>query len=441
MRALSYLLFLLLTAFLFLRPAEMIPGLAGQPIYEVTILACTAFALPSLVGQLKASALKARPISLCVLGLLPAVALSQVSHGQLGLAWGSTFAFFKVALSYFLLVAIIDTPARLRFFLGWLALLVLGVTGMALLQYHGLIDNPALAQVADWKVDPSSGELAGTYTRLCGPGIFNNPNDLARILVVGMTIALYRLGDPDQPLLKPVWVGLLGTFGYALTLTYSRGGFIAFVVSLVVLFYARFRGWKGALLGALALPVVLVLFGGRQTNITTSEGTGQQRIRLWSDGLSAMRESPLFGIGMDEYPKIASKLGAHNSFVHCYVELGFVGGTLFLAAVYLALSMTYRLGPLQRRGAPPTLQRLRPCILAIVAGYAAGMLSSSRCYAIPTYLLVGLAVIYLRLVAAAAPTRELRLSGRLVGRALLVSAVVLVAFHAYVRVAVQWGPR
>src|SRR5205085_12241411 len=136
---------------------------------------------------------------------------------------------------------------------------------------------------------------------------------------------------------------------------------------------------------------LFALSAGRQTDISTSEGTAQLRIQFWSQGFSAMQGAPLFGIGSNRYNDVTSgHQEAHNSFVHAYVDLGLLGGALFAGAFYFALWLPGRLNRL--RAGPPDreLQRARPYLLAVLAGYAAGLLSSSRVYTPTTYVLLGL---------------------------------------------------
>ena len=99
------------------------------------------------------------------------------------------------------------------------------------------------------------------------------------------------------------------------------------------LFYDRYGGKKTLLLGAIILPLLLVV-GGRQTKFTTSEGTGQERIKIWNEGFELFQGSPVFGIGMGQYSE-QLRSAAHNSFLQSYVELGFIGGTCFFAMFYL----------------------------------------------------------------------------------------------------------
>ncbi len=436
--SLGFVLFVILNGVMILRPTEVVEDFHDLPLYELVILACLATAFPRVLEQLAPRSLARRPITACVVGMLAAVALSPLARLSLGEAFDSVSTFYKVVLTYLLMVGVIRSGAQLRQFLRWLAVFVLGLTVLGLLQYHGVIDNPALAPVGQREFDDETGEVSAV-PRLCGAGIFANPNDLSRILVVGMVVAVYSLSDRRQMILWPFWLAALGTLGYALNLTHSRGGFIALLTSVATLFGARFGARKAVLLAGALLPALFFVYEGRQTELTTAEGTGQQRIQLWSEGMNAMRSSPLLGTGMGTYEEHTGGLGAHNSFVHSYVELGFLGGTFFLGAFACALWVPARLGRHRARIADPEVRRLGPFVLAILAGYAAGMLSSSRNYAMPTYMLLGVAAAYLRLAGAPALLPAFRVGPRSAARLALVSVVVLAAIQVYVRVAVRWN--
>src|SRR5205823_3488992 len=95
-------------------------------------------------------------------------------------------------------------------------------------------------------------------------------------------------------------------------------------------------------LAAVVLPALFALFAGRQTDLSAAGGTGQARIQLWSEGLALFREAPFFGVGQGSYAEHVDQV-AHNSFVECYAELGFFGGTLFLGAFFCAVCVLRRL--------------------------------------------------------------------------------------------------
>jgi len=283
--------------------------------------------------------------------------------------------------------------------------------------------------------------------RMCGTGIFNDPNDLALALVWGMPLCVFWLTDPARRHSRPFWVAALLLCGYALMLTHSRGGFLALLAGLAILLHVRFGGRQTILAGLLVFPLLLVAFAGRMTSISASAGTGQSRIQLWSDYLHAFQVTPLFGIGMGNYRQVSGHV-AHNSFIHSYAELGIGGGTLFLGAFYFALQGLYLLRERKNAGPEavdlpgsdeldPELRRLHPYVLAMVASYAVGILFLSLSYAVPTYMILGLATVYLRLRAGhgfvSVDWNRLVLP-RLAG----VSGVFLVVSYTFVRLFVHW---
>jgi hypothetical protein len=90
---------------------------------------------------------------------------------------------------------------------------------------------------------------------------------------------------------------------------------------------------------------------------------------------------------------------AHNSFLHCYGELGFLGGTLFLGAYFFAIYFLARVGSRKVAILDPLTRQLNPYILATVVGYTAAIMTISRSYVVPTYLVLGLAAAQLRMVS------------------------------------------
>jgi hypothetical protein len=411
-----FFLFILANALLFIRPSELFADLAAVEIYRWFILACLAVALPDVLRQASQPFPGVPPIVCCVVLLLPAVFLSGFFHGNFELIQDTVSEYVKVLIYFLLLIALVTDLARLRQFLRWIGLFSAAVTLIAVLRYHadagatappppplvkdkdgsGKKDATHGTFVVDEVRDPNTGEMT-KVNRMCGTGIFNDPNDFALILVTAIPLGLYWLTDRANPMTRPVWLVLIGLFGYALMLTASRGGFLALTTGLMALFYLKLGGKKTFLLGVFVLPVLLGMFAGRMTSISADEGTGQTRIQLWRDGLFFFQQSPLFGIGMENYIQFSSHV-AHQSFIHCFTELGAIGGTLFLGAFYFALKGMF---DLRNRGddVDPELRRLYPFLSAALVAYTIGICFLSRSYIVPTYMMLALAVVYLRMHA------------------------------------------
>lgn len=435
-----FVLFLLVNATLFVRPGEILPDLAAVPIYECLILACLLTSLRTVIELLSWRRLVERPIALGVLGMLAAIFLSHASHFDLWSARYDALQFLKNVIYFFLLVGNVDSPQRLRAFLFWLLGCIAVTVGLALLQYYAWIDLPALTALQQTEIDPTTG-MVYTFPRLRSTGIFNDPNDLSMIAVVGIAIAAYFVTDREGRFnARFAAAAALAACGYALLLTRSRGGLLALMASLGMLFQARY-GWRKAMLaGAVALPAILLMAGGRQADIggAMEEGTGQERIKLWSQGLGMLRGSPLFGIGQNRYSEEAG-LVAHNSYIHCFGELGLFGGSIFLGLFFYAIRALYLLPGEELAELEPETARLRPYLLAMVSGCAASLLTISRPYTLPTYLTLGLAASFLGQLEPALGMVEEPLGKQLIKHVAGASLAMLAATYLFVRVFAHWG--
>lgn len=388
------------TVVLLVRPSEIVPALAALPIYQILIVSTLLGSVPVLSRLLTVQSLQEQPITICVLGLLGAAVASHLANGSIYFARMTFSEFGKVVLYYLLLVGLVTTPNRLRMLLTTVVGAVAMLAGIAVAQYHGILDLPSLSMLNDSMTDPVTGE-AVTIRRMRSVGIFNDPNDLSMILLLGMALAAYLVDVGPGFATRASGIGVLLLGGYALSLTESRGGLLALMASAAV--WCRVKFGRKAVLGflALGLPLLLVLFAGRQTNFDVEGGTGQERVQQWSYGLALLKHHPLFGIGYDQYAEIVG-LEAHNSYVSSVVETGLVGGTFFLAAVLLPCVRLYTLATADeqsasRRGRLSATSRLRHYLLAGLVAWAAGMFTLSRAYIVPTYLTIGLVAVCLHL--------------------------------------------
>lgn len=430
--AAGFALFLAVNAMLFVRPAEFHPALIGLPVYEACILACLAVSYPALVARAGPRALAARPVDACAAAMLAAVVLSHLANGEPARAYDAGLYFLKLLLYYFLLVGLIDTPARLERFLAALGVFAACVTALAVLHYHGAVRVAAI-EFLETGLD-GSGDPDRVVRRLGSTGLFQDPNDMCLMLVMAVVISLYQVLERR----RYYWAAPLALFAHALMLTHSRGGFLGLLAALVVLLVARFGRRRAVPLGLLVIPAVVALYDGRQTSLNLGRGTAQTRVQLWLEGMMMFVRHPLFGIGSGRYDEYAGHV-AHNSFIHCFTELGLFGGTVFLAAFYLAFWTLVRLGDRRLPPLPPALGRLRPYLLAVVAGYGTGLMSLSDAYTIPTYTVLGLSSLYAGLAEGAYGVAVVRLDGRLCRRLAALGVGFIVSAQVVVRLLARVG--
>ncbi len=391
---LAFILFILTNATLFLRPAEIFPDIKSLPIYLGFIVGTLLLSAKGLQNQLRTASLKRNPITICVLGVFVAVIMSHIPRFYLSGIKNSGVEFGKVIIYYLLLVEVVDSPSRFRKFLLAVTLCCLLMVGMCLVDYLKWIDFEFLTHL-----EMRNGTIAATgemewVWRMRGIGIFNDPNDISMVIVATGVLSTYFLTDKRFGLLRFLWLIPIITQFSALVCTRSRGGLLATGGAAFALFLTKF-GRKTAITFALMGVLAVGLLAGRQGNIDLGGGTGQERVQKWRDGIVAL-QSPnlLLGIGHGFYADVAG-LVAHNSFVHTYVELGLFGGTLFFGCFFLPAWTLYRMSTAGVRIPHPELDRFRPYLFSLIAGWCVGMLSLSRAYVVPTYMIIGISSAYI----------------------------------------------
>ena len=212
----GYYFFVLLNAVLLIRPEELLPEIAGLRLYMIVICLCLLTSGQRVLALLQPEELANRPITVCVLGLFAAVIASQLVRGQFergaalrgGVRQGHPVLPVAGRLGRY--------PRAVRGFLAWIVGFVAVLTTFALLQYHHVIDIPALTTFERREYDEETGEVV-VLPQLRASGIFNDPNDLCLILVAGSILHVYRAATAANLGGSAAWCcgAPIGVFGYA----------------------------------------------------------------------------------------------------------------------------------------------------------------------------------------------------------------------------------
>ena len=208
--------------------------------------------------------------------------------------------------------------------------------------------------------------------------------------------------------------------------------------------------------------MVALAFSSRMTDFNSVvQGTGQSRLQIWSESLQVFQQDPLFGLGEG---LIADELGVvtHNSFLHCYAELGLMGGaaffSIFLAAGWSLWTLRHQArnkvcrlseSTMLAESASETSDRDTTKLLTYRCGFlfamliacAVSILTLSRQFVAPTYLIVGLVSAGYSLTADHSP--ELALTRPRIGNRFLVTAgianvALLFATYWTIHIFVRW---
>ncbi|MES2791667.1 MAG: O-antigen ligase family protein [Planctomycetota bacterium] len=435
----AFFLFQLVNATVFLRPAEIVPELMGLPIYEGLIFSCLFLSINTVRTELTPRQLYHNPITICVLGVWLACTLSHVTHGWLQGVVESTVLFFKTALYFFLLVSCVDTPARFRWFLFCTVACSVAMVSLCVIDYMEWIDFSFVTHVTDRDGEDITGAEELVW-RMRGTGIFEDPNDISLLIVASAILCFYFLTDYSFSFLRWLWILPIGVLCVGLMCTRSRGGILSGGAAFLTYILLRYgRGWSvmAAAMGLIMLPII----AGRQGEIDIEDGTGQERIQMWAEGLDAIKSPDiLFGIGQGTYADIAG-LVAHNSYVHSFVELGFFGGTFFFGCFFFSALALFRVTDPSLDLRHPELRRFAPYLAAILAGWGVGLFSLSRCYVVPTYMVIGMAASFIALAGPQlAPACWLIAWNKQHVQKLLVCSAGLLAFlYVFVKVFARFG--
>ena len=454
------MLFLVAHASLIARPSDAFDSLQGIQFYLPFIGAALFCSIPRIHYQLSPRMLMQQPVNLCMVGLVVAAGISHMQYGRVGMAMEGMIAMAKYAGYYFVAVSVLSTGARFRTFLIVTAISSTVMVALSIKDFREFNDEwlgrPDMWE--EYELDKTRKkedvvirhvlERHGTtaeghavvFFRMRGFGVFSDPNDIALLITVTSIIALYFLYERDMRVFRPAWVGVLCVMAYGLWCTQSRGGLLAggaaFMIWLLMK-YGKQMAIAIGLAGACVAPVAL----GRLGAINLTSGTGQERIRLWADGLNALRSKAIFfGIGENQYTEIA-ELVAHNSYIHAFTELGFFGGTLFFGLIFFP---AYAFWTMKRHNIisdDPIIARLQPFVPAMLTGWAIGMCSLSRCYSPATYIIVATATVYVNLTGFTfrVPQPLVSLNQPMAQRWIGASCCVLVGAYLFVRVFARYG--
>jgi len=278
--------------------------------------------LASLLSNLNLRLLTG-PSSIFLLILIFDVGASLIVNHWPGGAPGAVMAFAPAAMVFYLILLNARSKRRL-------IILAVCLAGCALL----LIAIGTKAYLARDTMDPMILAQGPGVLRLRAFGILNDPNDLAQYVLITMPLlwVFWRKGSWFRNLflvLVPTAISLCGLF-----LTHSRGGLIALLLMVFFTLQQRLGKLKST------LAAVILLVGSSALNFTggrdVSMQSGSDRLEFWSHSLILFRSSPILGIGfgrVSDFPHTA-----HNSFVHCAAELGFVGYFFWMGMIVFAIA-------------------------------------------------------------------------------------------------------
>ncbi len=366
---------------IYMRPGEWIPAFYGWQLMDITAIAAIIFLALGLLNSKKG--LVKAPQNILILGFLGAVVLSHLSHFYIWGAKNAFIDFFRKVILYFLVVNIINTEKRFKIIINAIIFFTLVMAIQGIIQYNTGIGL--------------AGQFMSRQGRINWIGIFSDANDLALSFVIIIPFLLGFLFNSSSSFrVKIITIPVLGTFLYAMYLTNSRGGVLALMVVIFLFFIFKFKKRRHKIIGGIIggfLAFLIFIFGpSRMSMITTAEGSAFGRVEAWHEGFQMLKSNPFFGVGKGMFMK-DYRLVAHNSFIHCAAETGFIGLFFWIALFYLCLKNLKTLQMKEVKSTEAKNLKLYSYSLSLgLVGFLAAAFFLSRTYIVIPYLLIALIV-------------------------------------------------
>lgn len=331
----AFFLIALYVATVFVRPQEYLPAVMDWPITTVLIL--TSF-LVWLGGQ--NYVLQAPQFYLLAALFLYSPVTVVMAHQGFAAAVEVVTMLAPLYLTFLLIAATALSRKRMRLMM-WLM-----VGGAVLFSVHGIQQK---FTGVGW-----TGEVP-ILGRIRYIGIFNDPNDVGLSLITAIPMCMYLLRTSKRLFVKLLLTTGVGAVLWGISLTDSRGTILALGAILGVYSWRRYGVFKTMIVAAMAIPLMFML-SSRLDTISPGEESAHGRVEAWYEGILMVRESPIFGVGLDLFSDHHFRT-AHNSYVLVLAEQGIPGYFLWFSFFGTCIMVMYLLQK-QKKTVKPAWQVL-----------------------------------------------------------------------------------
>lgn len=379
----DFFMLCLFTVLLFLRPMDFIPGLEGLQLLDTV----------GLAGILLVSnRLQRGPQNILILGFLSAGLLSHAVHGYFA-GFQETFGLLaKIAVLYLMVSNVLDSPNRFRAYLIFLCVLCVILAVNSIGQVKNGISYFGNIQPLKIPILNEEGELTGKFDiRIRGVGIFNDPNDLGQMLVLGLIIAVGFIVTSPSILSRFGYMVFVLIYAMGIYHTNSRGTLLALAAAIG---YYSIRNTKKMFPKVFGITTIILLFllGPSRVGIM-SPGSSTDRLELWSQAITIFKSNPLFGVGVGMFQDAADgMMTAHQSYLLILSEMGLVGYFFWFGIIFLFFhAVSDARCTLEATGAGEIpLFGILKIVEAAVFGFLVGAYFLSRSYQFPLFVFLGL---------------------------------------------------
>lgn len=311
---------------------------------------------------------------------------SWFPHGGLGANVKTLLDLSPNVIVYFVGVMLLGSPTKLSFLRTVLVLVAIFVMINA---FMGIPFARVSGVTTPYDLTSDSG-IPGSHehdVRIRGLGMLNDPNVFGQFLLMILPMLYVSKKDSARGVGYLVSVPITILLLIGVYYTGSRGAEMG-VAALIGLYLIGRSKVKGLLIsGVIAMGMLLVVNATRNRTIGMKEGL--DRLAIWSDGMSYVKSSPIWGIGFESFTD-KQGMTAHNSFLLCAAELGLVGLFLWVSMIMVTMIQLGRI-PKSVGASNPAMARWAAAVRLSLGVYLFTGFFLSRTYELPLFLLLGMA--------------------------------------------------
>jgi putative inorganic carbon (hco3(-)) transporter len=280
--------------------------------------------------------------------------------------WDALLTFAKDSVIVVVIVILLQTIKTWRRVIWTLLVAGIFLGTLSVFQYATDSFNNNYAGFAEANIQNISGET-NDY-RSAGP--IGDPNYYAQVIGIIIPLALDRFQREKRFIFKGLAAWAFFVAMASVALTYSRGGFLAMLISLAVYFFIyppKIIYIPVAIVGVLGLAMLAPpqyfdrIFSLSEFFNTKTGGTVVEDVAFQgraSENLAAVemvKANPLFGVGLSNFSLMfnqyskqsglarhATERAAHNLYLEVVAEMGLIGFLLFSYILYTSIKTVFR---------------------------------------------------------------------------------------------------
>jgi hypothetical protein len=326
------------------------------------------------------------PQSLLVFGLLFAETFGSLRVGWIVYVIETFLLWIKIFIIYFLVANLSDSFRKVRFIL-WATLLSSVIVALYALDLYFNAPDKLIAG------------------RLASYGMYDNPNDLALLMVVTWPMIFKLIEIESSGLVKTFLWFTLAIITVTLLLTVSRGGILGLgaVGGLCVWSSAQIPKrikimilGGGLLVALVAVPVILSQ-RGEESGFDADDESAGHRILAWQAAGRILLAYPS-GVGYGQYIEHGDSFGGpsnlqpHNTPVKVAAEGGFIGVVCYIGMLFLTLKQLLEVEHFFKKRRLYDLATITQALSIALTGFLINTSFSQKEIEWILYIVVGLSV-------------------------------------------------